>query len=136
VYIRWVGEAFNTPVLIHEYSGVGNAIGAITSSISEVLEILIKPETIGATESKVEVFSKMGNEKYDSMEEALKRAEEDGRRYVQEAIDKSDAEDISISVETDRSTFKYGNSKDYGEDNPLVEIHMTIRAAGKPKQFR
>jgi N-methylhydantoinase A/oxoprolinase/acetone carboxylase beta subunit len=136
VYIKWVGEAFNTPVLIHEYSGVGNAIGAITSSISEVLEILIKPETIGATESKVEVFSKMGNVKYDSMEEALKHAEEDGRRYVQDAIDRSGAEDISISVETDRSTFKYGNSKDYGEDNPLVEIHMTIRAAGKPKQFR
>ena len=78
----------------------------------------------------------MGNVKYDSMEEALKHAEEDGRRYVQEAIDRSDAEDISISVETNRSTFKYGNSKDYGEDNPLVEIHMTIRAAGKPKQFR
>lgn len=136
VYIKWVGEAFNTTVLIHEYSGVGNAIGAITSSISEVLEILIKPETIGATESKVEVFSKMGNVKYDSMEEALKHAEEDGRRYVQDAIDRSGAEDISISVETDRSTFKYGNSKDYGEDNPLVEIHMTIRAAGKPKQFR
>ncbi len=136
VYIRWVGEAFNTPVLIHEYSGVGNAIGAITSSISEVLEILIKPETIGATESKIEVFSKMGSVKYDSMDEALENAENEGRKYVQEAIDRSGAEDVSISVEIDRSTFKYGNSMDYGDDNPLVEIHMTIRAAGKPKQFR
>ncbi|MBP5685143.1 MAG: hydantoinase/oxoprolinase family protein, partial [Candidatus Methanomethylophilaceae archaeon] len=136
VYIRWVGEAFNTPVIIHEYSGVGNAIGAITSSISEVLEILIKPETIGSTESKVEVFSKMGNVKYESMDEALKHAEEDGRKYVQEAIDRSGAEDVSINVEIDRDTFNYGNSKDYGDENPLVEIHMTIRAAGKPKQFR
>ena len=136
VYIRWVGEAFDTPVLIHEYSGVGNAIGAITSSISEVLEILIKPETIGSTESKIEVFSKMGSSKYGSIEEALENAERDGRRYIREAVDKSGAEDVSISVETERCTFKYGNSMDYGEDNPLVEIHMTIRAAGKPKQFR
>ena len=136
VYIRWVGEAFNTDVIIHKYSSVGNAIGAITSSISEVLDILIKPETIGSTECKVEVFSKMGNKVYDDLETALKCAEEDGRKYVTEAIERSDAEDISIDVETERTTFKYGNSRDFGDDNPLVEINMRIRAAGKPKQFR
>lgn len=136
VYIRWVGEAFGTDVIIHKYSGVGNAIGAITSSISEVLDILIKPAVLGSTESKVEVFSKMGNAVYETMDEALKAAEEAGRKYVKEAIDRSGAEDISIDTEIERKTFKYGNSKDYGDDNPLVEIHMKIRAAGKPKQFR
>jgi N-methylhydantoinase A/oxoprolinase/acetone carboxylase beta subunit len=135
VYIRWVGEALNTEVIIHEHSSVGNAIGAITSSISEVLDILIKPATIGITESKVEVFSKMGNSVHENLDEAMKYAEEMGRKYVLEAIDRSGAEDVSIDVDVERKTFKYGNCKDFGDDNPLIEVHMTIRAAGKPKQF-
>lgn len=135
VYINWMKDAFNTEVLIHKYSGVGNAIGAITSSISEVLEVLIKPETLGSTECAFEVYSKAGNGKYDTLEEALARAEESGRKYVTDAVDRSGAEDVSIDVEIEKKTFKYGNQEDFGQENPLLEINMTIRAAGKPKQF-
>lgn len=135
VYINWMRDAFDTEVIVHKYSSVGNAIGAITSSVSEVLEVLIKPEVMGSTECRFEVYSKAGNAKYDTMQEALQRAEEDGRRYVADAVARSGATDVSIEVETERKTFKYGNSEDLGGEDPLMEINMRITAAGKPRQF-
>lgn len=132
VYIRWVGEVFNTEVIVDEDADVGNAIGAVTSSVSESIHILVKPETIGGgDETTYEAFSKMGNFKYKSLEEALAASEEMGRKYVTEAISKSGAVDVSISVDKDEKRFAFGT----GIDTSLMEIDMTVTAAGKPKQF-
>lgn len=43
VYIRWMAGVFGTDVIIDGDSDVGNAVGAITSSVSESIDILIRP---------------------------------------------------------------------------------------------
>ena len=61
-YIRWVGDAFGTRTFIDPDSDVGNAVGAIASSISETVEILVSPEDLDSPESHFELFSPDGKE--------------------------------------------------------------------------
>lgn len=131
VYIRWVGDVFGTETIIDKDADVGNAIGAVTSSVSESLSVLIKPEIIGGEECKFEAFSRIGNFKYNTLEEALAESERIGRQYVADAVSKSGAEDITFSIDREDKAFVYGNSN----SSTLVEIDLTITAAGKPRQF-
>ncbi len=131
VYIRWVGEVFGTDVVIHEDADVGNAIGAITSSVSESVEFLIKPETIGATECKFEVFSKLGNTVYETLEEAVSASEALGREYVTKIVSEGGVSDISVSVDKKEKRFSFGGDG----DDMLMDMVMTVTAAGKPSQF-
>lgn len=132
VYIPWVGEVFDTEVIINKDADVGNAIGAVTSTVSESITFLIKPETIGGgDECAYESFSKMGNYKFKSLEEAMAESEKMGREYVSKAISRSGATDVSISVDKEEKTFVYGS----GTEATLMEMDLTVTAAGKPKQF-
>ncbi len=131
IYISWVGEAFDAEVVIHENSDVGNAVGAIATSVSESIEILIKPRMLGSNEAGFEVFSKLGNVAAETLEDALRRAEEQGRKYVTEEIEKDGASDVTIDVEKYEQTFGYGNST----NTALMELHMRVTAAGKPVPF-
>ena len=131
VYIRWVGEVFDTDVYVTEDSDVGNAIGAITSSVSESISFLLRPELSGEEDSAFEVFSKLGNFKYENLQTALSESERLGREAVIASVESSGAEDISVSVDRDDHKYAIGA----GESSVLMEIRLTVTAAGKPKQF-
>ncbi len=131
VYIRWVGEAFGTEVLVDENSDVGNAIGAITSSVSETIEILVKPETIGGTECPFLAFSRLGTFKYETYEEALADAERMATETVMRAVEEGGAVDINVSVDRDDKKYNIGT----GKDKVLMETILRVTAAGKPKPF-
>ena len=122
---------FGTDVVIHEDADVGNAIGAITSSVSESVEFLIKPETIGATECKFEVFSKLGNTVYETLEEAVSASEALGREHVTKIVSEGGVSDISVSVDKKEKRFSFGGDG----DDMLMDMVMTVTAAGKPSQF-
>ena len=131
VYIRWVGEVFDTDVYVTEDSDVGNAIGAITSSVSESISFLLRPEMSGEEDCAFEVFSKLGNFKYENLQTALAESERIGREAVVASVESSGAEDISVSVDRDDHKYAIGA----GESSVLMEIRLTVTAAGKPKQF-
>ncbi len=131
VYIRWVGEVFDTEVLVDENSDVGNAIGAITSSVSETIEVLVKPETIGGTDCPFRSFSRLGTFTYDTYEEALADSERMASEAVRSAVEAGGATDVSVTVDRDDRTYAIGTSR----DRVLMETVLRVTAAGKPEPF-
>ena len=130
VYIRWMAGVFGTDVIIDGDSDVGNAVGAITSSVSESIDILIRPMLMVKAKGEYEAFSKLGRFRYDSIEEAISDQEARAREYVVAAAERSNAENVCVSVDSDRHLYM---TLPGGRD--LDEVEMCITAAGKPKQF-
>ena len=128
-YIRWAGDAFGTRTVIDPDSDVGNALGAITSTISETVEIVISPEDLDSPQSGFEVFSPEGKETCESLEKAVARAEEIGKAIAGERARRSGATDIVF--ETSRGN-RYLPLRGI---EVLVDCVLTVTAAGKPGAF-
>lgn len=131
VYIRWVGDVFGTDVIINRDSDVGNAVGAIASSVSESVGFLIKPVKLGDENGGFEAFSRLGNFRYGTREEALRDCESRGRAEVGRLADESGATDVSIDVDVDERRYESAAEA----CTVLMELRMTVTAAGKPRQF-
>lgn len=71
VYLKCVRDSFGANIIIRNDSDVGNAIGALTSLVSESIQYLIKPVLLGDESHGFEVFSKVGNYNYSSLDTAL-----------------------------------------------------------------
>ena len=127
VYMRWVGEALGSEVYISDDSDVGNAIGAVCSSVSESIKFVIRPLLPMREDAKYEVFSKLGREWFMSMEEAEEACETKGRKHVTEAAIANNADVVEVSVEKIRTAF----GAVCGE--MLDEMTMIVSAAGKPR---
>ena len=131
VYLGWVAERFGTTVLFNEHSSVGNAVGAITSMVTETLDVLLKPSEMGNEESKWEVFSKLGNSIHDTLDDALSFVIENGSIHVRDVVSASGVEDIDVEVERRDRRFTYGDDA----SEVLMQVELRISAAGKPKPF-
>lgn len=129
-YIPWVGEAFGTEVLISDDSDVGNAVGAISSSVSETMVMLIRPKSIGGNEGFLE-FSKLGRFEFETLDEALAHAESIAEKAVSAAVSEGGAEDVTVTCERRDREFRYGDSG----LNCLMEVELTVIAAGRPRPF-
>lgn len=110
---------------------MGNAVGAIASSISESIEFLIRPEVTGDDDGKFEAFSRLGNFKYGTKAEALEDCEARGRAFVEGSASESGASDIYVDVDVDERRY----DSNMLDSTALMEIRMTVTAAGKPRQF-
>ncbi|MDO5862428.1 MAG: hypothetical protein Q4Q58_06535, partial [Thermoplasmata archaeon] len=130
VYIPWVGETFGTEVFISPDSDVGNAIGAVSSSISESIPVLIRPESIG-TEEGFQAFSKLGKFDYRTLDEAIEASEAMARIAATKAVKDSGAEDITVTVDRRDSEFEYGDTG----MRSLISVELTVTAAGRPRPF-
>ncbi|MBR2092767.1 MAG: hypothetical protein IJ904_01790, partial [Candidatus Methanomethylophilaceae archaeon] len=102
---------------------------AIASSISETVEVLVSPEDLDSPESLFEMFSPEGKETCSSLEEALRLAEETGKRIARERAERSGA--CSIAYDIVRSDRHMGLR---GMD-VLVECVISVTAAGMPSMF-
>ena len=129
-YIPRVGEAFGTEVLIQSDSDVGNAIGAISSSVSESVTVLVRPKSLGKDDC-FHAFSRLGRFEYGTFEEALADSEDRARKEVLAKAAENGAEDISVVVERRDREFEYGDSG----AKCLMEIELTVTAAGRPRPF-
>lgn len=131
VYMRWVGETFDTDVLVDSNSDVGNAIGAITSSVSESISFLIKPKIMGHLDSGFESFSKLGHFTYDDRKTAEEESSKIGKDYLETLMERNGVTKITISEDIQEKSFQYVDST----DNTLMEMSLTITAIGKPDIF-
>lgn len=132
VYIRWLGPVFGTEVIIDDCSDVGNAVGAITASVSESLEVLIRP-IVGVMIEKgarYEAFSKMGRFLYATLEEAVADQGSKASGYVADLVERSNAEGVCVTVDSDRHLYMRMPG---GEE--LDEVVMNVTAAGRPRGF-
>ena len=128
VYIRWLSEVFGTDVLIAEDSDVGNAVGAITASVSETVEVLVRP-LVKMGRSGYEAFSKSGRVRYETIEEAIEDAMVRARVTATEQAARSGAEDVFLTEECDRHEYIRLGGK------VLDEAVIRVTATGKPRSF-
>lgn len=129
-YIPWVGETFGTQVMINRDSDVGNAVGAISSSVSETVVVTIRPSAIGADKGFLE-FSRLGRFEFETLDEALVHAETTAREEVSRAVLEGGAEDVTVTCDRRDREFRYGDSG----LNCLMEVELTVTAAGRPRPF-
>ena len=129
-YIPDVGATFGTEVIIHGNSDVGNAIGAISSCISESVTVSIRPVSFGM-ESGYRCFSCHGTKEYDELDEAVEESERLIRAEALSRAEENGAEDISVSVERHEREFTYGDTG----IKCLMEVELTATAAGRPRPF-
>ncbi|MDR3282154.1 MAG: hydantoinase/oxoprolinase family protein [Candidatus Methanoplasma sp.] len=132
-YFPQVAEIFGAELLLPEHSEVGNAIGAVTGSVAETLELLIRPRGSGSDNPPCTVFSALGKLDFDTISAALEYADTEGRAFVVEQAGKAGAD--YVDVKTDIKEKRYDVGGGLGAGNALLEIEVVLTAVGKPRQF-
>ena len=130
VYIRWLRDVFDTDVIIDEDSDVGNAVGAITASVSETVDVLVRPMMKYRGDGRVEAFSRMGRFMYADFDEAVEDQKRMASEFAVEAVERSHAENVTVTVDVDRHKFMTIPGM-----YDLDEVALRVIAAGKPRQF-
>ena len=129
-----VAEKFETKLLLPEHSEVGNAIGAVTGSIVESMDILIKP-SVGENaldDPSCIVFAPYGRYEIAKLSEAEVFAVEEAKKHLLERARKAGADHIEMrSLKTEK---KVGLGEGY-DGRILIETLITVMAVGKPRQF-
>ena len=132
-YLPPVAEIFDVEALFPKYWEVGNAVGAVTGGVVETIEILIKPQIDFATmNTPCIVFTKFGRFEKDSITEGVEFARTEGAKYIRELSIREGAEDVVVTDNVVYSTIKTTRSL---EEPRIVDVTITITAAGKPKMF-
>ena len=129
-----VAEKFETELLLPEHSEVGNAIGAVTGSVVESMEILMKP-SVGENaldDPSCIVFAPFGRFEMEKLSEATAFVIRESEKYVRERAMKAGAD--HIEVRSSKTEKKVGLGEGY-DGRILIETVITVMAIGKPKQF-
>ena len=79
-WIRSMGQCLNAEVVIPEHAEVANAVGAAVGRDVEVIEVLIRPDSVT---KKFLVYSPVGRECRDSLEEATEFAKAIGTECIE-----------------------------------------------------
>lgn len=133
-YLPEVARRFDTELMLPEHTEVGNAVGAITGSVVENVEILIRPKPGMSIDEDPACFLHSQHEmrEFDSMSDAIQYAEEVGKQWVTEQAKRAGATGIELVVERNDMRAKVG--EDWGDDI-LIESKINIIGIGKPIQF-
>ncbi|MDR0198757.1 MAG: hydantoinase/oxoprolinase family protein [Methanomassiliicoccaceae archaeon] len=129
-----VARKFETELLLPEHSEVGNAVGAVTGSIVESMEILIKP-AVGENsldDPSCILFAPYGRFEIPKLSEAEIFAVNETKKYVIERAKKAGAD--HIETRSSKVEKKVGLGEGY-DGRILIETIVTVTAVGKPKQF-
>jgi N-methylhydantoinase A/oxoprolinase/acetone carboxylase beta subunit len=134
-YLPTVAEKFETHLLLPEHSEVGNAVGAITGSIMETVEVLIKPKPgVSAMENPPCILhSPFEKREFDTMVEAIKYAETWAKDMARQLAVQAGADEVEVFLVKDERIGHLG--KNWGTTGILLEIKVTATAIGKPRLF-
>jgi N-methylhydantoinase A/oxoprolinase/acetone carboxylase beta subunit len=130
-----VSTKFDTELLLPTHSEIGNAVGAVTGSIIESMEILLKP---GIGENALDdpsciLFAPFGRMEFEKLSEAEVFAITEGGKHVSERARKAGADHVEIHSE--KLEKKVGLGEGY-DGRVLIETIVTVTAIGKPRQFK
>jgi len=133
-YLPQVAKKFATELILPEHMEVGNAVGAITGSIIENVEILIRPKPgLGVMEDPACLLHSPNEKReFESLTEALAYAKEQGALMAKERAELAGADGVEIVFE--QNDMRASMGKEWGGD-VLLEIKLVVTAVGKPKQF-
>jgi hypothetical protein len=132
-YLPDVAAKFNTPLLLPENSEVGNAVGAITGTIMETVEVQIKPRMgMSNTDNPPSiVFSSKGRKDFPNLEEAKAFAIELANREATDLATFAGADSVELVIEVRDDYGQIGNG--YGDGGILLGTKVVVMAIGKPK---
>ena len=134
-YYPLMSEKLNAKLFLPEYSEVGNAIGAVTGSVIEQVEILIKPVSGSRIidDPNCTLFATFGKYEYETWSKAVEDGKTLGCEYVKRIALKSGARNVDINIVQDDREYTVG--MEYSDSKILMETVLTITAIGKPNQF-
>jgi len=133
-YFPPVASKLNAQLVIPEHAEVANAIGAITGSIVETVEILIDPIYSPAGVECYTVHSPVEKVDFDDLDSATAYAENMAKRLAKErAIQAGASQQIEIRVE--RSDQIATAAEGYGKSDFLLASRIKAAAIGKPDVF-
>jgi hypothetical protein len=114
-------------VIIPHGHDVGNAVGAVCSSVTEMFTVQVSPQD----EEHVMVYSPMSSPStYSRLAEAVSSARTYAEHMVRERIEKQDVEDVKVHIEIIEKKFPDG----YGKEMKFVNwIDVRAIAMGKPR---
>ncbi|MDD1747344.1 MAG: hydantoinase/oxoprolinase family protein [Methanomassiliicoccales archaeon] len=133
-YLPAVAEKFSTQLLLPEHMEVGNAVGAITGSIMEVVEILIRPKPgLGVMDDPpCTMHSPMEKREFERYSEALDYAKVQASEIATKRALEAGADSVEVLVEN--AAMRASMGKEWGGD-VLIESKLIVTAIGKPRQF-
>lgn len=134
-YYPQMAEKLKARLLLPEHSEVGNAIGAVTGSVIEQVEVLIKPVSGSRLidDPNCTVFAVFGKYEYETWSQAVEEGTARGCEYVRNKALKSGANNVDINIVQDNREYSVG--LEYSDSKILMETVLTITAIGKPNQF-
>jgi N-methylhydantoinase A/oxoprolinase/acetone carboxylase beta subunit len=133
-YLPAVAENFGTRLILPVHSEVGNAVGAITGSILETVEVLIKPKPgVSAMENPpCTLHSSVEKKDFASMNEASEYAIEWATGIARTRALEAGADEVEIVVDKDDRIGHLGKTWGSGI---LLESRIVVSAVGKPRLF-
>jgi hypothetical protein len=125
-FIKPLEKRLASPIIIPEGHEVGNAVGAVSSYVSETF--MVQVSSYG---DKFLVFAPMSSpSQYSHLEEALSSARSYGTRVVKERLARDDLEDVQVRVDVLEKKFPDG----YGKEMKFLNwVDLRFTAMGKPK---
>ena len=132
-YLPDVAQKFNTQLLLPKNSEVGNAVGAITGTVMETVEILIKPKLgMSNTDNPPSiVFSRQGRKDFPNLDEAKEFAIALANKEALDLALSAGADGVELVCEVVDDYGKIGTG--YGEGGILLGTKVLVTAVGKPK---
>jgi N-methylhydantoinase A/oxoprolinase/acetone carboxylase beta subunit len=133
-YLPKVAKLLNTELIVPQHAEVGNAIGAITGSIFETIEILIKPKPGFADieDPPCILHSSFERKEFNSLAEAVEHSINFYSKECKNRAIQSGAHILEIKKERED---QYAHAQaGYGK-GILLETRLKIVAIGKPRLF-
>lgn len=131
-YFPPVASRLNAQLVIPEHAEVANAVGAITGSIIETVEVLIDPIYSAAGIERYTVHSPVEKVDFDDLGSATAYAESTAKRLAREkAIHAGAGQQMEIQTEKTDQTAAEG----YGGSAFLLASSIKVTAVSKPDVF-
>lgn len=129
IFLPRVAELLQTEAVIPEYAAVANAVGAIAGKVTSVITVEIRPADADKP-AAYEVFSSGSRQYFETYEEALEYAKQEGTAIAAEQARRQGAAG-SIDFVCDVS----GNETKNGYGNKIwLSDTVTVTAAGNNRQ--
>lgn len=129
IYIRWLGEALGTEIIIPEDSDVGNAVGAISAPLAEIVTSTIMPAVLGSKSDLYEIYLRSSKTEVNGIDNARILALSLSEDHLTSLLKKAGATDIEFSHESEDIFI------DLPEGRVLSEVRVTVRGVGRPAAF-
>jgi N-methylhydantoinase A/oxoprolinase/acetone carboxylase beta subunit len=130
-----VADRLHTELAIPDHPELGNAVGAITGSIIESVEALIRPKDGYATvvDPPCKLFTSEETKEFLSLEEAVRYAVSWGSALSRERAHQAGAKDVEIII--DRMDDIFSLTKENKVGGLLIDTKVVVTAIGKPQFF-